>query len=181
VTPAFSTEAQPIAASSANPNAGSGIAGATVGVPTTPGTDHAIANGKTPPSVGGGKPTGYSPLVNCGNGCCDYNWTQNTLCQPNTNGATYQWYLPDYGWSYANDSYYKYWGAVCAEVGSSTFTIHSQDGFGGVWVVPQGYYRWESDKPYCSGGGFCSQPWMNSSVNTQAAQATHTYCGGFWQ
>jgi hypothetical protein len=117
----------------------------------------------------------------CNNGCCDYNWLTANL--PDCNDPDdYNWFLLNYGYSYANDSdVILYNSQVCAGIGTSTFTYMSSGGIGGSWPVPEASYittTWvagETCDPFCS--------WVprtiTSSVNSSSNEHLHTYCGGF--
>jgi hypothetical protein len=133
------------------------------------------------PSQGGGSSTaggggGVRPLNFCSNGCCDGNWTQNTMCpHPLGNTGRYQWYLFDYGWSIINSNgpINVYQSAVCSAIGNSTHTEHLSTGQGGTWSVLEGNFQgflW-----YCSNPSNCFG--IDTTVNTEANQHSHVYCG----
>jgi hypothetical protein len=128
-------------------------------------------NGKD--SAGGGY--GVQSDNACSNGCCDDTWLKNNICS-GLSGYNYSWYLFDYGWSYENSgSISDFYGAACAGIGTSLYTVSIQDGSGGSWSVPEGTYRtfgWHK----CLFG--CFNDWEHSTVNSQADQHLHTYCGG---
>jgi hypothetical protein len=160
-------------------------------------TGTGVAGGSLPPIVGssgGGGASGAAgaqsggqhgilPDDPCSNGCCDASWTAN-LCDPGFAGADYQWYLFDYGNSFANSGsadVHEFWGAACAAIGTSTWVINSNP-HGGTWSVNEGTYRWY----YFNNGndqyGHCyvENTATNTSVNTSSNPHLHTYCGGFW-
>lgn len=109
-----------------------------------------------------------SAPVGCNNGCCDFNWLATlSECQ---GGLSYNWFLYNYGWTYANGSNVGvYHGLVCSAQGTSTYSVQLP-GSGGVWSVPQATYRWF----HWSGG----RGSMSSTVNSSSNSHLHTYCGG---
>jgi len=143
------------------------------------------SKGQAPNRSGGSKPTGPQPQAldsGCGNGCCDRNWVTNSLCTPNTNGATFSWLDYEFGNSYENSSnYWQWWAAVCAGVGTSTWRLNPTDGGPFVWTVNQGYYLITWDSPSCSPpGSFCLRPSVTTTVNDPNNNHIHDYCGGAW-
>jgi len=109
-----------------------------------------------------------SAPVGCNNGCCDFNWLA-TLSECK-GGFSYNWFLYNYGWTYANGSNVGlYQGLVCSAIGTSTYSVQLP-GAGGVWSVPQATYRWF----HWSG----SRGSMSSTVNSSSNSHLHTYCGG---
>ena len=121
-------------------------------------------------------------LIGCNNGCCDTDWTRNTLCSDYTAkfGWDYTWYLFNYGWSYANSSSnWYYGGTMCSATGTSTFRVSVGDGDGGTWSVLQQHYLlwwWAAGTDYW--GNFNMEP-VSSSVNSSTDSHLHMYCGGF--
>lgn len=116
--------------------------------------------------------------VGCDNGCCDYHWlSEFSQCQ---GGGDYSWFLYNYGWSYANstdDIFYD--GLVCSAVGTSTWTVSTSGGDGGVWSITQAHYRYYE---WVAGTDFWGD-WVpqniNTTVNDSAHTHLHTYCGSF--
>jgi hypothetical protein len=111
--------------------------------------------------------------VGCNNGCCDYQWLSTFKeCKL---VHDYNWFLYNYGWSYANSGDVDYYeGMVCAATGTSTFKMNMSDGTGGTWTVPQATYR----RVYWTSGFWGFNRTLTSSVNSSANSHLHTYCGG---
>jgi hypothetical protein len=140
-----------------------------------------------PNTSGGSKMTaGPRPLTldsGCGNGCCDWNWVHDSLCAPNINGgASYTWFLYEFGNSYENSNHYQAWGAsVCAGIGTSVWRLNPTDGGPFTWPVYENSYLTTSDHPRCSPpGSFCLAPSVTTTVNDQYNNHIHDYCGGVW-
>ncbi len=131
-----------------------------------------------PPEQGGSASFAHADNA-CNNGCCDQNWLNSNLCG-NFGGYHYNWFLFDYGWSYENDGSTDFYNAaVCAGTGTSTFNVSIGDGSGGTWSVPGATYR---TYYWLAGCYFLDCPdyqWVHTSVNSQAHQALHSYCGAF--
>jgi hypothetical protein len=159
---------------------GVGAAGGSVDAGSKPvGGTSGVSSGAARSYSGGGRALTADSV--CSNICCDRNWTLNTLCNPNIAGANYTWYNFEYGWSWANRNHaYQYWGAACAGIGQSRFSISISDGSNGSWAVDPGYYRWYYWYMGNCGQTYCLEPSISSTVNDQTHQAVHTYCGGFW-
>lgn len=110
----------------------------------------------------------------CSNGCCDYQWL-SSLNACSANHFTYQWFLFNYGYTWANiDDVDLYQGLACAATGTSQFNVRMGDGKGGTWAVAEGTYR-----TYSWYKGWFDEN-LRSSVNSSTRQALHTYCGGIW-
>lgn len=133
--------------------------------------------GATAPSWGGGKigatkgAVTAATLIGCSNGCCDPDWTLNTLCSYISQGD-YSWYGFDYGYTWANGGGIDLFkGTACSAVGTSTFQVHISDGSGGTWSVAEAHYL-----TWGWGGSFFARSYA-STVNSQANEHLHTYCG----
>jgi hypothetical protein len=109
----------------------------------------------------------------CNNGCCDYQWLATfNECKLIHD---YNWFLYNYGWSYANSGDVDYYeGMACSASGTSTFKLSMSDGTGGTWSVPEATYR----RVYWTSGFWGFNRSMTSSVNSSTNQHLHTYCGG---
>src|ERR1019366_7244969 len=146
---------------------GTGGGRATGTVPPPPQTGSALPTPSSSTQSGGGG-TGVQPQ-DCGNMCCDYAWLTGTMCNYSTN-----WFLYDYGWSYANTSSTDaIYADACAATGTSLWTVQVQDGSGGTCSIAQGYYR--SYWWYTTG----NYNWIHTWVNTEETQALHSYCGAW--
>jgi len=109
----------------------------------------------------------------CNNGCCDYSWL-STFEQCELWGQDYEWFLYNYGATYANfNNIDIYDGFVCSAVGTSTYSVN-MGGHGGAWSVPEATWRsWYRKNSGC----WFSCDNMTSTVNTSTSQHLHTYCG----
>jgi hypothetical protein len=113
--------------------------------------------------------------VGCNNGCCDYDWLSSTFFEcSNSVAEPVNWFLFNYGWSYADDTGVSdVWTMVCAaEQSSQTININ---GYGGTWTVDEAHYK---EFHYLN----CLWPWctgqtLTSSVNSSTNPHLHTYCG----
>jgi hypothetical protein len=93
------------------------------------------------------------------------------------------WFLFNFGWSYANSNgqdikHYK--GLVCAASGTSSWHWQvDSTPYNYTWSVAENTFAvayWDASCPL--GGVFgCYDYPASSYVNSQAAQALHTYCG----
>lgn len=118
-------------------------------------------------------------LVGCNNGCCDPDWTRNTVCGF-VLGLSWSYYQFNYG-STGDDSPspINYGNSkVCAAVGDTSWTWGYSDTCGGVQysrqVVKQGTLSsWEYNE-----GTFCYGGSMWSGTNSSRFPHTHMACGG---
>lgn len=120
-----------------------------------------------------------SSPVGCNNGCCDYQWL-STFSQCQGSSFDYSWFSYNYGWSTASATLIGYYdGLVCSAKGTSTYSV-SIEGMGGTWSVAQATYRtyWWFAGTTCNPFCHYDKKTMSSTVNTQASQHLHTYCGG---
>jgi len=118
-------------------------------------------------------------LIGCSNGCCDPQWTYDTVCSGGYSNHDWRWYDFNYGWTSVNTGSGTDWGraTVCAATGTTSWTWGRSDTCGGVqyhWSVPEGYY---SSASY-SAGWACFSGEMWSKTNSATYPHLHTHCGG---
>lgn len=121
----------------------------------------------------------------CGNGCCDATWLHNSFYA--CNSGEWNWFLFDYGWSWADtgsDVYLGYFMA-CAATGWSYYQIHIYNEGWWDWWVPQQTYRtfqWIADMYFCIPEITCyDDQRITAAVNINQQHNRHTQCGAvYW-
>lgn len=111
--------------------------------------------------------------VGCNNGCCDPDWTANSLCKPYVTGHNY-YYLFNYNWSHEYLNNIRSWaGTVCSAVGTSTWTLNGSGVTTTTFTVPEAHYlgaSWWYQGLWLAGS-------MNSNANSAANPHLNMQCG----
>lgn len=136
-------------------------------------------------STGGAEADGQGDSPgSCGNGCCDATWLHNyfTAC----NSGEWNWFLFDYGWSWADTYSEVYLGSfmACAATGWSQYKIYIWSEGTWSWWIPQQYYQtfqWIADSYACFPEWICyDSQRVKAEVNYGVPHNRHTQCGAVW-
>ena len=137
-------------------------------------------------STDGGEADGQGDSPgSCGNGCCDATWLHSNFAA--CHEGEWNWFLFDYGWSWADTGSDVYLGAfmACAATGMSHYKIHIYNEGWWSWWLPQQYYQtfqWLADSYFCIPEISCfDDQRITAEVNIDYYYNRHTQCGGvFW-